>query len=106
MFVRWITSLFSGRRRGDAATSELSLLLQRAHVHLQSEEYDDARALLLQVIAARDSIADPNTIAYTLDALDTTWLFTERYEEGIAFFSEYIRKRHAESRVSELSTRS
>jgi tetratricopeptide (TPR) repeat protein len=82
--------LFSGRRRGDATTSELSLLLQRAHAHLQSEEYDEARTLLLQVIAARDSIADPNTIAYTLDAIDTTWLFTERYEEGIAFFSEYI----------------
>jgi tetratricopeptide (TPR) repeat protein len=70
----------------------LYLLLQRAHAHLQREEYDEARALLLQVTASRDSITDPNAIAYTLGALDTTWLFTERYEDGIAFFSDYIRR--------------
>jgi tetratricopeptide (TPR) repeat protein len=71
------------------------VLLQRAQAHLQFEEYDEARALLLQVTASRDSITDPNAIAYTLNALDTTWLLTERYEEGIAFFSEYI-SRHPE----------
>src|SRR5580658_6784291 len=89
-FVGWIKSLFSGQGREDASAPQWYLLLQRAHAHLQLEEYDEARALLLQVIAVRDSIADPNTIAYTLDALNTTWLFTERYEEGIVFFSVYI----------------
>jgi tetratricopeptide (TPR) repeat protein len=88
-FVGWIKSLFSGQGREDASTPQLYVLLQRAHAHLQREEYDEARALLLQVTASRDSITDPNAIAYTLDALDITWLFTERYDDAIAFFSEY-----------------
>jgi tetratricopeptide (TPR) repeat protein len=89
-FIRWLTSLFSGRRREEATAPQLYLLLQRAHFHLELEEYAQARALLLQVIATRDSITDRNAIAYTLNGLDTTWLLTERYEDGIAFFSEYI----------------
>jgi tetratricopeptide (TPR) repeat protein len=89
-FIRWLTSLFSRHRREDATGLQLYLLLQHAHAHLQLEEYDEARALLLQVIASRDSITDPSAIAYILNALDTTWLLTERYEDGIAFFSEYI----------------
>lgn len=67
-FIRWITSLFSRHRREDATAPQLYLLLQRAHAHLQREEYDEARALLLQVTASRDSITDPNAIAYTLGA--------------------------------------
>ncbi len=42
--------------------------------------------------AARDSITDPNVIAYTLDALSTTWILTERYEDAFAFLSEYINR--------------
>jgi tetratricopeptide (TPR) repeat protein len=89
-FVGWIKSLFSGQGREDASAPQLYLLLQRAHAHLQLEEYDEARALLLQVTASRDSITDSNAIAYTLDALDVTWILTERYDDAIAFFSGYI----------------
>jgi tetratricopeptide (TPR) repeat protein len=65
-------------------------LLQEAYTHLQMEEYNKARPLLLQVIASRASIKDPTTINYVLMALDSTWLLTEQYEDGIAFFSGYI----------------
>lgn len=80
------------RRFEDDAARKFYLLLQRAHAHLRLEEYDEARTSLLEVIALRDSITDPDTVAYTLGALDTTWLLTERYEDGIAFFSEHIRR--------------
>jgi tetratricopeptide (TPR) repeat protein len=92
IFREWIKSLFVGERRKDLTAPRLYQLLQGAHTHLQVGKYDEARALLLQVIAARDSIADPSTIAYILDALDTTWLLPEQYEDGIAFFSEYINR--------------
>jgi len=57
---------------------------------MRLEEYDKARAPLLQVIESRDSINEPETISYILTSLGATWLLTERYEDGIAFFSRYI----------------
>ncbi len=89
--IRWIATRFS-TRRFEGRVREMHLLLQRAHAHLRLEEYDEARPFLLEVIASRDSINDPDVIAYTLSALDATWLLTERYEDGIAFFSEYINR--------------
>jgi tetratricopeptide (TPR) repeat protein len=65
-------------------------LLQEAHDHLRLEEYDKARAPLLQAIGSRDDINEPETIGYILTSLGATWLLTERYEDGIAFFSRYI----------------
>jgi hypothetical protein len=55
-------------------------LLQEAHDHLRLGEYDKARAPL----------NEPETISYILTSLGATWLLTERYEDGIAFFSRYI----------------
>ena len=57
---------------------------------MRLEEYDKARAALLQVIESRDSINEPETVSYILTSLGATWLLTERYEDGIAFFSTYI----------------
>jgi tetratricopeptide (TPR) repeat protein len=57
---------------------------------MRLEEYDEARASLLQAIMARDSINEPETISYVLLSLASTWLLTEQYEDGIAFFSEYV----------------
>ncbi len=50
-----------------------------------------ARALLLRAIRSRERLEDPAVIGYILMALDTTWLLTEQFEDGILFFSEYIR---------------
>jgi tetratricopeptide (TPR) repeat protein len=57
---------------------------------MRLEEYDKARASFLQAIMARDSINEPETISYVLISLASTWLLTEQYEDGIAFFSEYV----------------
>ena len=54
------------------------------------EEYDEARAQLLQTIGSSDSINQPETISYILGSLSATWLLTERYEDGIAFFARYV----------------
>ena len=53
-------------------------------------EYDKARASLLQAIESRESVNDPETIGYVLMLLASTWLLTEQYEDGIAFFSGYL----------------
>ena len=65
-------------------------LVQTAQAQLQSEEYDLARASLLRAVESRGRLKDATVINYILSGLDATWLFTERYEEGIAFFSEYL----------------
>jgi len=54
------------------------------------EEYDKARAPLLQAIRSRDNINEPDTISYILMSLGATWVLTEQYEDGMAFFSEYL----------------
>lgn len=79
-FIRRIALWFSRREDADSP-QRLYLILQRAHAHLQLEEYDSARALLLEVIASRHAISDPNAVAYTLNALDATYIFTEQYKE-------------------------
>jgi hypothetical protein len=74
-------------------------LLQEAHAHLRLEEYDKARAVLLRVIGSRDSISEPETISYILMSLASTWLLTEQYEDGIAFFSEYLSRERDTNRA-------
>ena len=79
-----------------APTSEyfnnLYELLQEAHAQIRMEEYDKARASLLEVIRSRDRISSPETIRYILQSLGSTWLLTEQFEEGIAYFSKYINR--------------
>jgi tetratricopeptide (TPR) repeat protein len=65
-------------------------LIHEAHSRLLSGDYEKARALLLLAIGSRDRLQDPAAIDYILRALEATWLFTERYEDGIAFLSGYI----------------
>ena len=91
-FPRWIGArLWSQGRKGDSH-DDVYQVLQQAHAHLLLEEYDKARTLLLRVIGFRDSINDPETISYVLMSVGSTWLLTERYEDGVAFFSEYLRR--------------
>jgi tetratricopeptide (TPR) repeat protein len=59
---------------------------------MQLEEYDKARAPLLRAIEFRGSISEPETISYILTSLGSTWLLTERCEDGIAFFSRYVER--------------
>jgi tetratricopeptide (TPR) repeat protein len=89
-FLRWIRARLSPQPRKAESLNNVPQLLQDAHAHMRLEEYDKARPPLLQAIGSRDSINEPETISYILTSLGATWLLTERYEDGIAFFSGYI----------------
>jgi len=89
-FLPWIMARLSPQRRKAESFNGVYQLLQEAHAHMQSEEYDKARAPLLQAIRSRDNFNDAQTISYLLMSLGSTWALTEQYEDGIAFFSEYI----------------
>jgi len=68
----------------------LDRLVSEAHGHLVAEEYDEARVLLLQALRSRDDVNEPATIDYLLMSLETSWMLTEKFEEGISFFSSYL----------------
>jgi tetratricopeptide (TPR) repeat protein len=57
---------------------------------LLAEEYEKARAILLEALEFRDRVNDSATIHSLITSLEATWLFTEKYDEAIAFFSTYI----------------
>jgi Tfp pilus assembly protein PilF len=89
-FLRWIGARLSPQPRKRESHNNVHQLLQEAHDHLRLGEYDKARTPFLQAIGSRDDINEPETISYILTSLGATWLLTERYEDGIAFFSRYI----------------
>jgi tetratricopeptide (TPR) repeat protein len=89
-FLRWIGARLSSQPRKRESLNNVHQLLQEAYAHLRLEEYDKARAPLLQAIGSREDINEPETISYILTSLGSTWLLTERYEDGIAFFSTYV----------------
>jgi tetratricopeptide (TPR) repeat protein len=72
------------------STSIVYQLIHEADVHLLSEQYDKARVPLLRALEFREQLRDSAAIDYILASLDATWLFTERYQDAIAFFSDYI----------------
>jgi tetratricopeptide (TPR) repeat protein len=72
------------------STANVYQLIHEAHDHLLSERYDRARAPLLRAVEFRGQLRDAAAIEYILASLDATWLFTERYQDAISFFSEYI----------------
>jgi tetratricopeptide (TPR) repeat protein len=87
-FLRWI-----GARLGVSGINSLNNMRQLvldAQAPLLAEEYEKARAILLEALEFRDRVNDSATIHSLLTSLEATWLFTEKYDEAIAFFSEYI----------------
>jgi len=89
-FLRWIGARLSPQRTEAEFLYDVYPLLQEAHAHMLLEGYDKARAPLLQAIRSRDNINEPDTISYILMSLGATWALTEQYEDGMAFFSEYL----------------
>lgn len=89
-FLRWLWARSSPQRANTETPNNVYELLQEAHAQIRLEEYDKARDPLLQAIGFRGGFNEPETISYTLMSLGSTWLLTERYQDGIAFFSEYI----------------
>jgi tetratricopeptide (TPR) repeat protein len=89
-FLRWVGARLSPQRKKAETLNNVYQLLQEAHAHMRLQEYDKARAPLLQAIGSRHSINESETISYILMSLSATWLLAEQYEDGIAFFSEYL----------------
>jgi tetratricopeptide (TPR) repeat protein len=89
-FLRWVGEWLPPRRRKPEAPTNLYQILQKAHAHLLSGDYDKARDLLLEAIGSRERINEPETIEYILISLSSTWLLTEKFADGIVFFSEYV----------------
>jgi tetratricopeptide (TPR) repeat protein len=89
-FLKWLGARLSPQPRKRESINDVHQLLLEAHDHLKVGEYDKARAPLLTAMGSRDEINEPETIRYILTSLGATWLLTERYEDGIAFFSRYI----------------
>lgn len=74
----------------DEHLSEVRRLVYLAYGHLLMEEYDQARSVLLQAVQFRYVVENPETVDFILSSLEATWLLTERFQEGMAFFSDYI----------------
>ena len=89
-FLRWIGARFSPQSRRASILYSVHQLLQEAHAHMKLEEYDKARAVLLQAIAFRGDVIDDDTIGYILMSLGSTWALTEQYEDGYTFFSKHL----------------
>jgi len=89
-FVEWLIQIF---RKGDNESSpndRVYSLIRESHGYLLSQEFDNARNSLLQAIKRRHEIKRPELVDYILTSLEATWLFTDRHEEAIEFFSEYL----------------
>jgi tetratricopeptide (TPR) repeat protein len=89
-FLKLIRSLLSPRKKIADFQANLNQQIHEASGLISSGKYDEARILLLRVIAERERITNTKVIDYILSALGSTWLYTGKYEDGISFFSGYI----------------
>lgn len=88
--LRWITGPLDRTDDQAKVLRELWPTLNEAHALLKKESYDRAREVLLRAVKLRDRVQDAKTIDWILTSLASTWLFQDRFEEQIAFFSDYI----------------
>ena len=83
-WIRW--------RFGRGGFRKLSRLVHEGFAQLRSEDYAEARSTFLQVLDFRDQIASSVLLDWVLEALESTWLFRDEYDEQITFFSNYVRR--------------
>ncbi len=88
--LKWIRNALSESDSKAKAVREVRSIIEKAHELLSKQDYEDARQVLLSALRLRDRLVDRKTINWILASLGSTWLFQERFDEQIAFFSEYI----------------
>jgi tetratricopeptide (TPR) repeat protein len=88
--VEWLIRSFRKGNKESSSNDRLDSLIRESHGYLLSQEFDNARNLLLRAIKQRDEIKRPELVDYILTSLEATWLFTDKHEEAIEFFSEYL----------------
>jgi tetratricopeptide (TPR) repeat protein len=74
--------------------------IAHAHVRLQNQEYDGVRPVLVRLLERKSESVNPDaTEDYLLRCLLLTWISTERYEEGILFYSTHLEQNQASARA-------
>lgn len=73
-----------------SSLSRMHELCKAGHAEIVLERYDEARVHFIEALGLRQEVYEPATIEYALLSLGSTYMFTDRYQEGIRFFSEYI----------------
>jgi tetratricopeptide (TPR) repeat protein len=96
-YFDWIKSLWRTSKDGGNSPEDLYKLMQVARMRLLNEDYDGAQKLLLAVLRDRAHIENPEALDYLLTSLGGTWIFTDRFDEAVDFFSEYIKQYPADS---------
>lgn len=66
-------------------------LLAAANEHLQRRDLDQGRRMLLEAVNHPEISGHRPYLSYVLRALSITWLWQDRYQEALDFFSEFIR---------------
>src|SRR5262249_46727583 len=78
---------------------KLSKLVKQGFAQCKSEEYRLARTSLLQALEFRKYTAGTQLLDWILMTLGNTWVLTDEYDEGIAFFAGYI-QRHPDDAIA------
>lgn len=86
----WVRKTVSPGDGADLSGVAAYKFVYKVHGEMANKKYDKARDLLLRAIKQRDKIEDPAMVDYFLQVLVMTWLLTDKYEDAISFFSEYI----------------
>jgi tetratricopeptide (TPR) repeat protein len=91
--VKFLTRMLQKVSPGSSVVSSLYRmheLCQAGHSDIVAERCDQAQVHLVEALGLRQEVHEPVTIDYALLSLGSTYMFTDRYQEGIVFFSEYI----------------
>jgi tetratricopeptide (TPR) repeat protein len=84
---------FSSGPQAKDDQDDFDSLTEAARVHFQAGELDEARRLFLRILNYRHATSYAAYAAFidrTLNSLGFTWLWQDRYQEGIEYFSRYI----------------
>src|SRR5260370_20947309 len=83
----------SGPQAQDDPQDDLDSLTEASRVHFQAGELDSARRLFLRSLNYRHATSYAAYAAFidrTLHSLGFTWVWQDKYQEGIEYFSRYI----------------
>jgi tetratricopeptide (TPR) repeat protein len=96
---QWIRENLFGASVKFAVLTEIASLADVAVARFQQKDYEGARESLLRALQLRDSQTDATTVEFLLAALGASWLYTDKYDDAIAFFSGYLKQYPLEARA-------
>jgi tetratricopeptide (TPR) repeat protein len=69
---------------------DLYPMQMEAHACLVAKNFSKAQQILLEAIEHRPGIIDSKTTDWILDGLERAWISQEKFDEQVAFFSDYV----------------